>query len=168
QIDLYPAPVVAAISGRAVGPGAELALACHARIMATGARIQFPEAGLGLSPMAGSSQRLPRLTGPQEAISLLLDAKPAEADQALAMGLADHVTEGDPLPAAIAHAARMTAPAPVITREEGISDTPNYVTTIARARRDLARNPLPAPARIIDCVEAALYLPAENGFALEA
>lgn len=168
QIDLYPAPVVAAISDRAIGPGAELALACHARIMAISARIQFPEAGLGLSPMAGSSQRLPRLTGPDEAISLLLNATPLDADQALAIGLADHVTEGDTVPAAIALAAQMPTPAPVIAREDGIRDSTAFGATIARARRDLARNPMPAPARIIDCIEAALYLPPENGFALEA
>ncbi|WP_198672077.1 enoyl-CoA hydratase/isomerase family protein [Pseudogemmobacter bohemicus] len=167
QIDLYPAPVVAAIAGRATGPGAELALACHARIMAMGARIQFPEAGLGLPPMAGASQRLPRLTGATEAIALLLDARPVDADQALTIGLADHVTEGDPVPAAVEFAARMPIPAPVIARDEGIRDASAFVAAIAQARRDTARNPMPAPARIIDCVEAALYLPPENGLALE-
>ena len=167
-IEAWPAPVVAAISGRASGPGAELALACHARVVASGARILFPEAGLGLPPMAGSSQRLPRLTGAAEALSLLLNARPLAAEEALAMGLADQVTEGDPLPDAVQMALSMAGPRPVIGCEDGLSDVAAYGAAIAAARKEHARNPMPAPARIIDCVEAALYLPPENGFALEA
>ncbi|NPD15710.1 enoyl-CoA hydratase/isomerase family protein [Xinfangfangia sp. D13-10-4-6] len=168
RLDAWSAPVVAAVNGRAAGPGAELALACHARVVANGTKIIFPEAGLGLPPMAGSSQRLPRLTGPKEALNLLLNARTISAEEALALGLADQVTEGDPRAAAIAGALRMGGPRPVIARDAGLADVPGYAAVIAQARETHLRNPMPAPARIIDCIEAALYLPPGNGLALEA
>ena len=56
-------PVVAAINGACAGGGLELALACHARVASSKARIGLPEVKLGLVPGAGGTQRLPRLIG---------------------------------------------------------------------------------------------------------
>ncbi|VDC31995.1 enoyl-CoA hydratase-related protein [Pseudogemmobacter humi] len=167
-IENHSGPVVAAVAGRAVGPGAELALAAHARVAGPWARFIFPGAGLGLPPEAGASQRLPRLVGAQEALEMLLRVHPVGADEALAIGLADHLADEDVVAAAIDLALSMTGPRPVSARNEGLSDVAAYTAAIARARAREARNPLPAPARIVDCVEAALCLPPANGYALEA
>lgn len=168
RLDALPLPVVAALSGAAVGPGAELVLAAHARVAGAEARMIFPEIGLGLPPQAGSTQRLPRITGAAEALDILLSARPVEADEGLALGLIDQLVEGDPLPAAVALAAAMAGPRPGPARTEGLADVAGWQAAVAAARDEAARGVLPAAARIIDCVDAALYLPFENGLALEA
>jgi 3-hydroxyacyl-CoA dehydrogenase len=168
-LEMLPLPVVVALSGAAVGPGAELALAAHARVATADARLIFPEVGLGLPPQGGSTQRLPRILGAAEALDVLLSARPLGAEEALALDLVDQLVEGeDPLPAAIARAAAMTGPRPSRERAEGLEDVTGWQQAVALARHEAARGVLPAPARIIDCVDAALYLPFENGLALEA
>lgn len=86
-------PVVAALNGTALGGGFELALACHRRIAADRADAQFglPEAGLGLMPGAGGTQRLPRLIGLKAAADLILAGKTLDPSAALAAGLIDAV-----------------------------------------------------------------------------
>jgi enoyl-CoA hydratase len=88
-----PFPPVAAIKGLALGGGLELALACDLRVAATGARLGLPEAGLGLVPGFGGTQRLPRLIGQGRALDLIFTARHVEADEALAMGLVDRVVD---------------------------------------------------------------------------
>lgn len=83
-------PVVAIVSGVALGGGLELALAAHRRI-ATGdlsnLRLGLPETTIGLMPGAGATQRLPRLIGIAKALPLLLDGTPVRHDDALASGI---------------------------------------------------------------------------------
>lgn len=160
-------PVVAALSGTAAGPGAELALAAHARVAQAEARIVFPDVALGLPPQGGSSQRLPRIVGAAEALDLLLSARAMPAEEALALGLIDQIVEAPPLAAAVALAAALPGPRPGRDRAEGLADVAGWQAAIAAARAEAARGGLPAAARIIDCVDAALYLPFENGVALE-
>lgn len=167
-IDTMPCPVVVALQGAVVGAGAELALAAHARVMQDGARIILPEVGLGLVPEGGSSQRLPRLVGVPEALDILLRARSLAAPEALALGLADRIVEDGLLPAALEEAGRLTGPRPVCDRSLPPSGFSAAQAAIAAARAEAARGILPAPARIIDCVEAALVLPFENGLAMEA
>lgn len=167
-LDALPIPVVAALSGAAVGPGAELALAAHARVATETARLIFPEAGLGLPPQGGSTQRLPRIVGAAEALDILLSGRSVSAEEGLALGLIDQLVAGeDPLPAAVARAYAMAQPRPGSARAEGLEDVAGWQQAVAAARQEAARGILPAPARIIDCVDAALYLPFENGLALE-
>ena len=161
-------PVVAALQGATIGPGAELALAAHARVVDQSVRIVFPEVGLGLVAMAGSTQRLPRLVGARESLALMVHAQPVMAEEGLATGLFDVVAEADLLDAAVAHAIAMPGPRPVRDRVEGLADVQGYQAAIAAARVAAGRGTLPAPGRIIDCIEAALILPFENGLALEA
>jgi enoyl-CoA hydratase len=86
---LENAPVVtlAEISGAALGGGFEMALACDLRIAAHEARIGLPEAGLGLLPAAGGTQRLTRLVGPGLARRLILGAEAVDGATAERLGL---------------------------------------------------------------------------------
>ena len=67
-IETSPKPVVAAISGLALGGGLELCMACHYRVAAAAAPLGLPEVKLGLLPGAGGTQRLPRLVGVERAL----------------------------------------------------------------------------------------------------
>ncbi|RST85024.1 3-hydroxyacyl-CoA dehydrogenase [Aquibium carbonis] len=86
-------PVVAALNGTALGGGYELALGCHRRIAADRPDAVFglPEAGLGLMPGAGGTQRLPRLIGMQAAADLILPGRTLDTAAALKAGLVDAV-----------------------------------------------------------------------------
>ncbi len=86
-----PKPVVAAITGYALGGGCELALACDWRVVAQDARLGQPEIRLGLIPGAGGTQRLARLVGPARAKDLIFSGRMVDAEEALRIGLADRV-----------------------------------------------------------------------------
>jgi 3-hydroxyacyl-CoA dehydrogenase/enoyl-CoA hydratase/3-hydroxybutyryl-CoA epimerase len=96
-------PVVAALNGVTLGGGYEIALACHRRILVDQrhAQVGLPEAGLGLMPGAGGTQRLPRLIGVQGALGLIMQGKQLGPDEALEKGLVDELVEpADLIPAA--------------------------------------------------------------------
>jgi enoyl-CoA hydratase len=84
-------PVIAAVSGYALGGGLELALACDLRVASETARLGVPEILLGLFPAAGGTQRLPRLIGPARTKELIWSGRHVRPDEALAMGLVDRV-----------------------------------------------------------------------------
>ncbi|MFJ8793898.1 enoyl-CoA hydratase/isomerase family protein [Streptomyces sp. NPDC102462] len=86
-----PKPVVAAVTGYALGGGCELALCADYRIAADNAKLGQPEILLGLIPGAGGTQRLPRLVGPAKAKDLIFTGRQVRADEALAIGLVDRV-----------------------------------------------------------------------------
>src|ERR1700761_7057472 len=86
-----PKPVVAAITGYALGGGLELALCADFRVMGENAQVGQPEILLGIIPGAGGTQRLPRLVGPSKAKELIFTGRHVAADEALAIGLADKV-----------------------------------------------------------------------------
>ncbi|MBE7247760.1 MAG: enoyl-CoA hydratase/isomerase family protein, partial [Actinomycetospora chiangmaiensis] len=100
RLDASPKPVVAAISGAALGGGLELAMACHGRVAAPTARIGLPEIKLGIIPGAGGTQRLPRLIGPDAAFPMMLTGEPVSAEKAAALGIVDSVVLGDLVAAA--------------------------------------------------------------------
>jgi len=101
-------PVVAAIHGSCLGGGLELALACSYRVATSGAktRLGLPEVKLGLLPGAGGSQRLPRLVGLQESLTLMTTGAFLKPARALKLGLVDAVVEPAALESAALHAAR--------------------------------------------------------------
>mmetsp|Transcript_9223 Transcript_9223/g.33812 ORF Transcript_9223/g.33812 Transcript_9223/m.33812 type:complete len:730 (+) Transcript_9223:121-2310(+) len=82
-------PVVAAIQGMALGGGLEVALACHARVVAKGTKLGLPELSLGIIPGLGGTQRLPRLVGVAKSLEMMLTSKPVGSGEALELGLAD-------------------------------------------------------------------------------
>ena len=86
-----PKPVVAAITGYALGGGCELALACDWRVAAEDAKLGQPEIKLGIIPGAGGTQRLPRLVGPARAKDIIFSGRMVDAAEALAIGMVDKV-----------------------------------------------------------------------------
>ncbi|MFJ4811119.1 enoyl-CoA hydratase/isomerase family protein [Streptomyces longwoodensis] len=86
-----PKPVVAAVTGYALGGGCELALCADYRIAAEDAKLGQPEILLGLIPGAGGTQRLARLIGPSRAKDLIFTGRMVKADEALSLGLVDRV-----------------------------------------------------------------------------
>src|SRR5215475_13200795 len=86
-----PKPVVAAVTGYALGGGCELALACDWRVASADAKLGQPEINLGVIPGAGGTQRLARLLGPARAKDLVMSGRMVTADEALAIGLVDRV-----------------------------------------------------------------------------
>jgi enoyl-CoA hydratase/carnithine racemase len=90
-LEAIPRPVIAAISGFALGGGLEAALACDLRVASENARLGVPEILLGAFPGAGGTQRLPRLVGPARAKEMLWSGRQVRAADALAMGLVDRV-----------------------------------------------------------------------------
>ena len=86
-----PKPVIAAITGYALGGGCELALACDFRVVADDAKLGQPEINLGIIPGAGGTQRLSRLVGAARAKEIIFSGRHLDAAEALAIGLADRV-----------------------------------------------------------------------------
>ena len=86
-----PKPVIAAVTGYALGGGCELALAADLRVSGDNVRWGQPEILLGIIPGAGGTQRLPRLVGPSVAKDLIYSGRFVDAAEAKAIGLADHV-----------------------------------------------------------------------------
>jgi len=86
-----PKPVVAAITGYALGGGLELALCADFRVAGRSARVGQPEILLGVIPGGGGTQRLPRLIGPARAKDLIFTGRFVAADEALSIGLVDQV-----------------------------------------------------------------------------
>jgi len=86
-----PKPVIAAITGYALGGGCELALACDFRVVADDAKLGQPEILLGVIPGAGGTQRLSRLVGASRAKEIIFSGRFVDAQEALAIGLADKV-----------------------------------------------------------------------------
>ena len=157
-------PVVAAVHGLVMGPGAELALAATARVARKETRMAFAEVVLGLCPGGGSAQRLVALAGAPLALDLMLSGRVVEATEALAQGLVDEVVEDGSL-LAVAHrlALQLAVSGQPARRPHPV---PEGLSAVARAREARSRG-LPAELRIIDCIEAALLLPPEAAVAFE-
>src|SRR3954466_8582838 len=134
-----PKPVIAAITGYALGGGYELALCADFRVLGANAKIGQPEIQLGVIPGAGGTQRLARLVGPAKAKDLVFTGRHVGAEEALEIGLADAVVPDDEV----------------------------YPTAIAMARKFAAGPPL-ALAAAKQAIDEGLQLPIEQGLALES
>jgi enoyl-CoA hydratase/carnithine racemase len=95
-----PKPVVAAVTGYALGGGCELALCADFRVCGDNAKLGQPEILLGVIPGAGGTQRLPRLVGPARAKELIFTGRFVDAEEALRIGLVDKVVPPDDVYAA--------------------------------------------------------------------
>jgi enoyl-CoA hydratase/carnithine racemase len=95
SVAAIPKPVVAALTGYALGGGCELALCADVRFAAEDAVLGQPEILLGIIPGAGGTQRLSRLVGPSRAKDIIFTGRFVRADEALAIGLVDRVVPAD-------------------------------------------------------------------------
>ena len=116
-LELVQQPVICAINGPATSAGLELALASDVRIAAEHATFSLPETAQGQLPMAGGTQRLPRLIGRGEALRLILLGEEIDAAEAHRIGLVSAVVPDDRLQdEAIALAQRMASRGPIALR----------------------------------------------------
>jgi len=172
-LDDSPKPVAAAIHGTALGGGLETALACHFRVAVPSARFGLPEVKLGLCPGAGGTQRLPRVTGPEKALEMIVGGNPIGAREALSHGLADEVVEGDLTEGAVAFVRRAVAEGrPLVRlrdRDEKIAPARGDSGLFEAFRKKNARRMrgFEAPEACIRTVEAAVELPFDEGLARE-
>ena len=90
-LEILTKPVIAAISGAALGGGCEMSLACDLRIAANNAVFGQPEINIGIIPGAGGTQRLPRIIGLTKAKELLFTGGIIKADEALRIGLLNKI-----------------------------------------------------------------------------
>jgi enoyl-CoA hydratase len=97
QIESLPQPIIAAVSGHALGGGCELAMAADFRIASESARFGLPEIKIGAFPGGGGTQRLARLIGVARAKEMILTGDPITAQEALAFGLLMKVTPKEKL-----------------------------------------------------------------------
>ncbi|TDV14947.1 3-hydroxyacyl-CoA dehydrogenase NAD-binding domain-containing protein [Paraburkholderia caballeronis] len=171
RIEASAKPVIAAIHGAALGGGLEVALAAHYRIAVAGAKLGLPEVTLGLLPGAGGTQRTPRLIGAEAALSLMLSGRHAGAQEALKLGLVDRVGHSDDVLAeGIAYAQELLAARAPVRRTRdahGLADRAASEAAIAAARAAKKSRGLFSPQKIVDCVEAALNQPFDEGLRFE-
>lgn len=175
EIDYATKPVIAAIHGRALGGGLEIALACHYRVAANGALLGLPEVQLGLIPGAGGTQRLPRLIGLEAALDVITTGRPMDAQTALALGSIDAVIDGDLLSGALSFASkiilaegnltlRRSCNLPVAVPSAGVDATVNA----AIQRVSTRQRGFMAPQRAIEAVQGAVMMPFDVGMKREA
>mmetsp|Transcript_4147 Transcript_4147/g.11582 ORF Transcript_4147/g.11582 Transcript_4147/m.11582 type:complete len:744 (+) Transcript_4147:2-2233(+) len=172
-------PVVAAINGKCLGGGLEVALACHHRLATTDATLALPEVMLGLLPGAGGTQRLPALVGTPTALDMMLTGKNIPAPRAKKMGLVDTVVDTNALENSALQAARglvagtVKKSKPKKNRMTRFLEAPvvRDKLTFAKARETVlkkTRGNYPAPLAIIDCVQEGLNSGATRGYEVES
>ncbi|MEG1257288.1 short-chain-enoyl-CoA hydratase [Clostridium sp.] len=118
KLEKLEKPVIAAVNGFALGGGCELAMACDIRIASVKAKFAQPEAGLGITPGFGGTQRLARLVGEGIAKQLIYTCEMINAEEALRIGLVNKVVEQDMLiDEAKAMATKIAKNAPIAVRQ---------------------------------------------------
>lgn len=115
RIATFEKPIIAAVNGPAVGGGMDLALACDIRVAGESARFSESYARIGLLPGGGGAWFLPRIVGKARALELLWTAKFLDAQQALEIGLVNHVWADDALMAEARKLAREIADMPPLS-----------------------------------------------------
>ncbi|MCH8492285.1 MAG: fatty acid oxidation complex subunit alpha FadJ [Idiomarina sp.] len=176
RIEGLSIPVIAAINGPALGGGLELALACHARVVSDSPKtvLGVPEVQLGLLPGSGGTQRLPRLVGVQQALTLMLTGKQLRPKQALKMGLVDEIVPQSILLEAavkLAEKGKPRAKKPKLNLVSKILEGPLSSLLYKKAREQAQKKALgnyPAIDKIIDTVAYGMAKGKKAGLAYEA
>ena len=164
RISASKKPVVAAVDGPVLGGGAEIAMACHARVVGPHLVLGQPEVNLGIIPGYGGTQRLPRLIGIERAAELVRTARTATAREACAWGWAT----GAPAPDVVAaakdllrqHLEGRVKLAPVDPAPIEVPETLPEV--------DLGHRSLAIDAIVVDVMRQGLRLPLREGLRVEA
>ncbi|MDC0509140.1 3-hydroxyacyl-CoA dehydrogenase NAD-binding domain-containing protein [Gammaproteobacteria bacterium] len=174
MIENSPKPVVAAIHGTALGGGLEVALTCHYRIAVPSAKCGLPEVNLGLLPGAGGTQRLPRIVGAQKALVMMTSGEHVPASQCHDMGLVDEMAEEGALESdAIKFANQIVSEGKSLVKvrdaDEKIKSDRGNDALFADFRKSILRKTrgFLAPEYNIQCIEAAVNLPFEEGMKVE-
>jgi len=175
DIESSKKPIIAAIHGTALGGGLETALACHYRCAMPSAQVGLPEVKLGLLPGAGGTQRVPRLVGVKAALDLITSGTPIAASKALSIGLIDKVVDGDLLSGALEFAKEVIAQGAALKKVSDLEvdkegDSPEFFSELfAEWRITLSKRyrGQEAPQRIVDCIEAAVNKPFNEGLKIE-
>jgi enoyl-CoA hydratase / 3-hydroxyacyl-CoA dehydrogenase len=157
-------PVVAAVDGPVMGGGAELAMACHARVVGPALAMAQPEVNLGIIPGYGGSQRLPRLVGLERAGEVLRAGRAVTAAEACAWGWATGEPAADPIAAARRligqHLEGAVTLAPV---DPAPMDVPSELPAVDIGHRSVAID-----AILCDVLRRGLARPLPEGLAIEA
>ena len=170
RIEAANKPVLSALHGTALGGGLEIALTCHYRVAAAQTQFGLPEVKLGLLPGAGGTQRLTRLIGPAQALELITSGGSFDTAFALASGVIDAVVETDLRAGAVAFARDIAGqrPLPLVSvRGDRIGDVDRQLFADFRQRNARRFRGLFAPQKIVECIEAACYRSAAEGFQFE-
>jgi enoyl-CoA hydratase/3-hydroxyacyl-CoA dehydrogenase len=157
-------PIVAALDGPVLGGGAELAMACHARVVGRGLTLGQPEVNLGIIPGYGGTQRLPRLIGVAPALELLRTGRTIDAGEACRLGWAQGSPVDEPVAAAkalVRAAAAGTARLAPVSPEP--VPFPERLPEVALGYRSRAID-----AILVDVVRRGVQLPLAEGLRLEA
>jgi 3-hydroxyacyl-CoA dehydrogenase len=162
--DAMKKPLVAAITGFALGGGLELALSCHYRIATPKTQLGLPEVKLGILPGSGGTQRLPRIIPVSKAVEMMTTGNPILAEQALPLGLVDEIVPAsDLLDAAVAYANKLVAQRKPLRRIRDLQAKSDVDFRKVREEVAKASRGYPAPLEIVACVEAALTKPFDEG-----
>ncbi len=180
RIETLPVPVVAALTGSALGGGYELALACHHRIALDNPSIKIglPEVQLGLMPGAGGTQRLPRLIGIQAALEQILQGAELRPAKAKSLGMVDALAPDKDALHAMAEAfiaahAGIKQPwdkknATIPGAAPGSEDARNMFMAAAGMLRKKTAGVYKGPELALSAVEEGLMLTLEGGLRVEA
>jgi 3-hydroxyacyl-CoA dehydrogenase len=163
-------PVIAAIGGVCMGGGLELALGCHYRVAAAGAKIALPEVKLGLLPGAGGTQRLPRVIGAEAALNMIVSGATVPSEKLRGTPLFDAFAEGDLLDAATAFARRVIAEKLGVKRvRDAKVNMPNHEAFFGFALNSAKAmaGRYPAPVACVEAVAAAFDRPFDAGIKRE-
>src|SRR5689334_3507922 len=162
--DSLSKPLVAAITGFALGGGLELALACHYRIATPKTQLGLPEVKLGILPGSGGTQRLPRIVPVSKAVQMMTTGNPISAEEALQLGLVDEIVQGgDLLAAAVVYASKLGAEKKPLKRIRDMKAKADVDFNKAREEVAKASRGYPAPLEIVACAEAAVNKPFDEG-----
>ena len=169
-----PKPIIAAIHGTALGGGFEIALMCHYRVAVPSAKFGLPEIKLGLIPGAGGTQRLPRLTGVEKALDIILSGAPFSAQEALQWGVVDALVEEGQLREGALGFARKVIDTHLLPRKthdlnEKIEAARGHPEIFEKVRRDYAKKfrGFEAWQSALRAVQVAVDLPFDEGMKLE-
>ena len=167
-------PSFAFVNGAALGGGLELALHCSYRTISSGVTaVAFPECFLGLLPGWGGTYLLPHLTGPGNALKVIVENPLSQnrmlrGAQAYSLGIADAMFEpADFLAESLRWAARVLTGSVSVTREPGPGDWDQAVSAARLFADGKLHGAAPAPYRAIDLVAAARGRTRDEGFAAE-
>ena len=117
KLETFPIPVIAAVNGFALGGGCEISMSCDIRICSENAVFGQPEAGLGITPGFGGTQRLARIVGTGKAKEMIYGARNIKAEEAYRIGLVNNVYPAEELmPAAKKLASTIARNAPIAVR----------------------------------------------------